>query len=602
MPPSTPPKPGGTAVLTGIGASPGVALGRAYTLDRARLSFPKYRLPNDEETAREQMRLKTALELSDVQLNEIKAKVAQTEGPEHALILEAHRLMLRDPMLAEEARRLIADEKINAEWAIKRVVKKLKTAFEDIEDDYFRERRADIEFVGDRVVRNLLGHVVDVDPEQGDEIPPGCIVIAHDLSPADATVLMRKGQVAGFVTDVGGQTSHMAIVARAREIPGVVGAGRASEVVKRNDLVAIDGATGQVVVNPTEEQVLQFQEAMHRNLVAEQAMLRIRDLPTVSADQVHVSLLGNLEFAEQVGSLLAHGAEGIGLYRTEFLFLERETPPSEEEHYLAYKQVLEAVGNKPVTIRTLDLGADKVPRGPGAKRRDREPNPALGLRAVRYCLKNRDVFLAQLRGILRASVHGNPKIMFPMISGLTELREARGVLEQAKAELTRQGVPFAPKIPVGIMVETPAAAMAADKLAPECDFFSIGTNDLIQYSMASDRQNREVAYLYRPLHISILRQIQFTVREAHKAGIPVSMCGEMAGDPMYSLVLLGLGLDELSMVASQIPLVKRVIRSSNAEDGRRLFEQMSKLNTAEEIERFVQSEMKARFGDVLSAT
>jgi phosphotransferase system enzyme I (PtsI) len=588
----------GPTTLTGIGASPGVAVGRAYCLDRSRLSFPKYRLPDEEETVREQMRLKTALELSDLQLAEIKAKVAQTEGPEHALILEAHRLMLKDPLLVEEARRLIAEEHINAEWALRRVVKKLKGAFEDIEDDYFRERRADIEFVGDRVVRNLLGHVVDVDPEQGDEIPEGCVVVAHDLSPADATVLMRKGQVAGFVTDVGGQTSHMAIVARAREIPGVVGVGRGSELIKRGDLVAIDGHSGQVVVNPSDEQLEQFQEVRRHDVATEQALSHIRDLPTVSADQVHVGLLGNLEFVEQLPSLIKNGAEGIGLYRTEFLFMERELSPSEEEHYLAYKTVLEAMGNRPVTIRTLDLGADKMPRGPNAKKREKEPNPALGLRAVRFCLKNRDVFMTQLRGILRASVHGNLRIMFPMISGLTELREARSVLERAKEELTRAGVPFAPKIPVGIMVETPAAAGAADKLAPECDFFSIGTNDLIQYSMAIDRQNREVAYLYRPLHIAILRQIQFTVRAAHAANIPVAMCGEMAGEPLYTLVLLGLGLDELSMAAPQLPLVKRVIRNSTAEDGRKLLEQLLKLNTAEEIERYVHAEMKIRFGDL----
>ncbi|HMK72307.1 MAG TPA: phosphoenolpyruvate--protein phosphotransferase, partial [Myxococcaceae bacterium] len=512
---------------------------------------------------------------------------------------EAHRLMLKDPMFVEESRRLIAQERINAEWAVKRVVKRLKTAFEDIEDDYFRERRADIEFIGDRVVRNLLGHVVDLDPEQGDELPPGCVVVARELTPADATVLMRKGQVAGFVTDVGGQTSHLAIVARAREIPGVVGVGRASELIKRGDLVALDGQTGQVVVNPTEEQVQHFQETMRKRLDEEQAMLRTRDLPTVTADQVHVSLLGNLEFVEEVPTLLAHGAEGVGLYRTEFLFLERELPPTEEEHFLAYKAVLEAMGKRPVTIRTFDLGADKVPRGPGGRRREKEPNPALGLRAVRYCLKNRELFGTQLRGILRASVYGNARIMFPMITGLAELREARAALERAKEELTRQGVPFAPKLPVGIMVETPAAAIAADKLAPECDYFSIGTNDLIQYSMAIDRQNREVAYLYRPLHISILRQIQFTVREAHKANIPVAMCGEMAGDPLYTLILLGLGLDELSMAAAQIPVIKRIIRSSTAEDGRKLFEQMGRFNTAEEVERFVQTEMRSRLGDVL---
>jgi phosphotransferase system enzyme I (PtsI) len=582
--------------INGIGASAGVALGRAYTIERSKVTLPRFRLPGPEEVQAERMRLKTALELSYLQLNEIKSKVS--EGTEHALILEAHMLMLKDPMFVEEAFRLISEEMVNAEWAVRRVVKKLKTAFEDIEDDYFRERRADIEFVGDRVLRNLLGQAVDVDPE-GDGIPPGCIIVAHDLSPADATVLMRKGQVAGFVTDMGAQTSHMAILARAREIPGVVGAARASESIKRGDLVAIDGHLGTVVVNPNDEQVRLFQEAMRRHLATEQAMLRIRDLPAISADQVRIGLLGNIELAEQVPSVLAHGAEGIGLFRTEFLYLERDTPPTEEEHYLAYKAVLEGMGGRPVTIRTLDVGADKLPRAAGAKKREREPNPALGLRAVRYCLKNRDVFMAQLRGLLRASVHGPLRIMFPMISAVTELREVKAMLERAKEELTKAGQPFAPKISVGVMIETPAAAWSADKIAMECDFFSIGTNDLIQYSLAIDRQNREVAYLYEPLHIAILRAIRFTIESAHAAHIPVAMCGEMAGDPMYSLVMLGLGLDELSMVASQIPAVKRVIRSSTAEDGRKLVEQAFKLNTAHEIERFVRTEMQLRFGEAM---
>jgi len=584
------------ATLSGIGAWPGVALGRAYTLDRAKVSFPKRRLTTDEEAESELLRLKTAIELSDHQLSDIKGRVA--DGTEHALILEAHRLMLKDPMLVEEASKLITEERINAEWAVRKVIKRLRTAFESIETDYFRERRADIEFVGDRLVRNLLGRVVDVDPEE-DSIPPGCIVVAHDLTPADATVLMRRGQAAGFVTDVGGHTSHVAILARAREIPGVVGAGRASELIKRGDLVAIDGHQGTVVINPTDEQVMLFQEAMRRQLATEQAMLRIPDLPTVSADQLRVPLLSNMEFVEQVPSLLAHGAEGVGLYRTEFLYLGRDRPPSEEEHFEAYKSVLESMGSRTVTIRTLDLGADKVPRSTTTRRKEREPNPALGLRAVRYCLKHREVFLTQLRGLLRASVHGQLRIMFPMISSLTELREAKSLLARAKEELARAGQPYAPKIPVGMMGETPAAAWAADTFALECDFFSIGTNDLIQYSLAIDRQNREVAYLYRPLHPAIVRAIRYVVQSGHAAGIPVSMCGEMAGDPLYSALLLGMGLDELSIVPSQIPVVKRIIRNTTADDGRRLLEQALKLNTAEEVERFVRSEVQARFGEMV---
>jgi phosphotransferase system enzyme I (PtsI) len=585
--------------LHGIGASPGVAVGRAYALDRSRVSFPKQHLPSEEEVVREQERLATALSLSDSQLAEIREKVSRGDGAEHALILEAHRLMLKDTLFADAADKVIAQDRINAEWAVKRVVKRLKAAFENLADEYFRERRGDIDFVGDRVVRNLMGHAVDVlDPS---DIPEGSILVGHELTPADAAMLLVPSRCVGFITEVGGHTSHTAIVARAREIPGVVGVARAAELIRTGDLLALDGIQGMAVLNPTDDQVLLFREAMRRHLATEQAMLRTRDLPTVSADQVRVGLFGNMEFGEEVPSLLAHGAEGVGLYRTEFLYLGREDPPSEEEHYKSYRSVLAAMEGRPVTIRTLDMGADKVPRGPLGRRREREPNPALGLRAVRYCLKHRELFHAQLRGLLRASVHGNLRIMFPMICGLTELREARAALERAKEELARAGQPFAQRIPVGIMVETPAAAAVADKLAQESDFFSLGTNDLIQYSLAIDRQNREVAYLYRPLHLAILRQIKFVVESAHQAGIRVSMCGEMAGDPLNALILLGLGLDEFSMAAAQVPIIKRLIRHATAEEGRALLAHAMTLNTAEEIERFVRAEMQSRFGDALAA-
>lgn len=584
--------------LAGIGASAGVALGRAYVIERTRVRYPRLRLTSDEAVARELARLETAVELSEQQLEEVKGKLGQQEPGEHALIIEAHRMLLRDPLLIDEARKLIRQEKINAEWAVRRVVRKLRAVFENMADEYLRERKADIGFIGDRLVRNLLGQVVDVDVEQ-EQIPPGAILVAHDLTPADAAMLLKRDVIAGFITNVGAQTSHTAIVARAREIPGVVGVARASDLIKRGDLVALDGVQGTVVVNPTPEQVEGFRETMRRHLATEQAMLRTRDLPTVSTDEVRVQLVGNMEFGEEVPSLLAHGAEGVGLYRTEFLYLGRSEPPSEEEHYRAYRAVLEQMQGRPVTIRTMDLGADKVPRAGGSRRREREANPALGLRAMRYCLKHTDLFLTQLRALLRASVHGNLRIMFPMISGLTELREARALLEHAREALTRAGEPVAPRIPVGTMIETPSAAWVADKLALECDFFSIGTNDLIQYSLAIDRQNREVAYLYRPLHLALLRTLQFVVDSAHKAGIRVGMCGEMAGDPVNALVLLGLGLDELSMAAPQIPLIKRIIRHARAEDGRKLVEAAMQLSTAEEIERLVRAEMQSRFGEML---
>jgi phosphotransferase system enzyme I (PtsI) len=577
-----------TLSLKGIGASPGVAVGHAFILDRKRVRTPKLRLA-EAEVEPERMRMKTALELSDRQLAELKEQISRTEGHDHALILEAHRMMLHDPMLVDEVNRLIVEDRINAEWAVRRVARKIKHMFDNIPDEYFRERRSDVDYVADRIIRNLMGQVVDEEVE----VPAEAIVVAHDLSPADAAMMARSGRVAGFVTDLGGQTSHTAIVARARETPAVVGAGRASEQISPGDLVAMDGSRGILLVNPTPEQLAAFRDAQRRYQESEALALQTKDLPAVSTDGYTVRLNGNIEFLEEIPSLLAHGAEGIGLYRTEFMFLDRKTAPTEEEHYRAYKQVLEAMGGRPVTIRTLDLGGDKVP---GKTKHEKEPNPAMGLRAIRYCLANRELFRVQLRALLRASAHGNMRLMFPLISGMSELREARSELEACRSELGRAGMPIGKRFAVGIMVETPSAALIADRLAQEADFFSVGTNDLIQYSLAIDRQNRDVAYLYKPLHLSVLRALQNIVTAAKGAGIPVAMCGEMAGDPLYALMLLALGFDELSMTAGQVPTVKRVIRQVSRADALELLEGAMKLTTAEEIERHVRTEMDRRFG------
>jgi phosphoenolpyruvate-protein phosphotransferase (PTS system enzyme I) len=575
-----------TLSLKGIGASPGVAVGHAFILDRKRVRTPKLRLA-EAEVNPERMRLKAAQELSDRQLLELKDQMCMTEGPEHALILEAHRLMLHDPMFMDEVNRLIVEDRINAEWAVRRVARKLKHLFDNIPDEYFRERRSDVEYVADRVVRNLMGQVVDEDVE----VPAHAVVVAHDLSPADVAVMVRSGRVAGFVTDLGGQTSHTAIVARARATPAVVGAGRASEQISPGDLVALDGTRGLVLVNPTDDQLGLFHETMRRYQETEQRALATRDLLAESTDGFRIRLVGNMEFPEEIPSLLAHGAEGIGLYRTEFMFLDRKSPPSEEEQYRAYRQVLESMSGRPVTIRTLDLGGDKVP----GRKHEKEPNPAMGLRAIRFCLANRELFRVQLRALLRASVHGHLRVMFPLICGMSELREARSELEACRTELGRAGVPIGKRFPVGIMVETPSAALISDRLAQEADFFSVGTNDLIQYSLAIDRQNRDVAYLYKPLHLSVLRTLERVVGAARDAGIPVAMCGEMAGDPVYALVLLALGFDELSMTAGQIPTVKGLIRQSSRAEARELLDTAMALTTAEEIERFIRTEMEQRF-------
>jgi phosphotransferase system enzyme I (PtsI) len=582
--------PASTSILVGIAASPGIAIGRCWSVDRRRVRTPKRRLAPDEVDG-ELHRFRTALDVSDLQLSEVKEKVGRSDGArgsaEHTAIIDMHRMMLKDEMLVFEAQRLIREERLNAEWAVKRAVRKIKSAFHEQADEYFKERRADVDFVGERIIKNLLGQAPDVD-----ELPPeGAIIVAHDLSPADTALLLHERKVAGFVTDSGAKTSHTAIVARALEVPAVVGVGRITNLVDRGDWVVVDGSRGVVVINPTPGERSEYEAAQERYRAVEAALLRTRDLPARTLDDVTIRVAGNIEFVEEVPSLLSHGGEAVGLYRTEFLYLGRPDLPSEEEQYQNYRRVLESVGSRPVTIRTFDLGGDKLPAG----MRVHAENPALGLRAIRYCLRQPDLFRAQLRALLRASVHGNLKIMFPMISGVAELRAARRALEEARQELAREGVPVGADVPVGIMIELPSAVLIADRLARECDFFSIGTNDLIQYTIGIDRQNKDVAYLYKPLHLSVLRLLDIACSAAREAGIPVSMCGEMAGEPVNALVLVGLGVSELSMNGPSIPLVKRVIRAAKASEGKALLARLLALTTADDIEREVKAEMARRF-------
>ncbi len=582
-------------VLTGIGASTGVAVGTAFVLDRRKLRTPRSHLPHELVEA-ELARLRAALDESDRQLAAMKAKVEALQGDEHTLILEAHRLMLQDPAFVDEIRRLIEIEHVNAEWAVRRSARRIRSSFEKISDEYFRERRQDVDFVADRVVRNLMGEIVDAEPGH---VPHGAILVAQDLSPADAAVLLQPGRLCGLVTDRGTKTSHTSIVAHARGIPAVVGVVKASELVTSGDQLAMDGERGVVVLRPTADQVTRFTAARDRYEEIERQAVEERDLPAVTRDGHPVRMHANIEFAEEIESVVQMGAQGIGLYRTEFLYLGRRTLPTEAEHYAAYKAVLSAMPGLPVTIRTLDVGGDKVP----VEQRGRkwEPNTALGLRAIRYCIRHPHVFHTQLRALLRASVHGKLRIMFPMISGMTELREARAALERARAELLAEGVQIADDIEVGVMIEMPSAALMADRIAQEVDFFSIGTNDLIQYALAIDRQNRDVAYLYRPLHLSILRMLQFAIEAAHAQGKKVSICGEMAGEPTYALVLLGLGIDELSMAPASIPVLRRMVRAATLERAQEMLRHAMSLTTADEIEHYVRGVMLERFGHILDS-
>ncbi len=570
------------SVLKGIGVSPGYAIGRAHLLDRRRMKVPKYHV-GPTEIANEIKRFEDALDESEAQIKEIKDKL-QNAGEEHFFILDAHQLMIRDEMLVDGVRNMITEQEINAEWALKKNIKSIRQLFENIDDEYFRERRADVDFVGDRILRNLMGSAhPNLSQVHGDSI-----IVAHDLSPADTAFLLRT-PVLGFATDVGGKTSHTAIMARSLELPAVVGTDHITEVVGDGDMLIIDGSAGRVLINPSEDELRRYQR-LQMAYSARRAQLAMRkDEPACTLDGRRLRIAGNIELHEECGMVLDSGAESVGLYRTEYLYMNRETLPDEDEQYEHYRHVVELCGAEGATIRTLDLGGDKfiTPLKLG-----RELNPVMGLRAIRFCLREPGIFKVQLRALLRASAYGNLRIMVPLISGLSEVRAVKALVAVCREELAAEGRAVAERVPLGIMVELPSAAVIADILAREVDFFAIGTNDLIQYTLAIDRANEHVTYLYRPLHPALLRMLKFIVDSARDAGIRVSMCGEMAGDAFYTAILVGLGLDELSMNAVSIPLIKHVIRSIRADDCRTLLAEVLTMGDAPEIERHVADRVK----------
>jgi phosphotransferase system enzyme I (PtsI) len=565
---------------SGTAAAHGIGIGRAYLVDRRRLKTPK-RTIDEDEVEEEVARLRSALDSSNRQLEKIKHKIEAREENEHYNIIAAHQLILADHHLVDETIRYIEEEHINAEWALTRTVEHIKGVFDAVKDEYFRERRSDVDFVGERVLRNLLGR--EAPPVRP---PPDAIVVARDLSPADTAQLYRHA-IAGLVTDAGGKTSHTAIIARAHEIPAVVGLEDISHVVETGDLLIVDGTNGMVIVNPTPQSVVQFRDQARREAAAGAALLTNRDLPAETIDGSMVTLLANIDQIDEITNSIEHGAEGIGLYRTEFLFMVSESLPTEDDHYEIACKALEAMDGKVATFRTFDLGAEKLSKHLGEAHY--EANPALGLRSTRLCLTERvkPLFKSQLRGLLRASAHGPLRIMFPMISGLTELHGALALLGEAKRELARDKFAFDPDTEIGVMIEMPSAAILADVIAPEVDFFSIGTNDLIQYTLACDRVNEHVAYLYEPLHPALLRLIRTVVAAAKANDIRVSVCGEMAGDPLAASVLVGLGLTELSMNAVSIPEVKEIIRASKFSDLRELADRCLAQTSAKNIRSMV---------------
>jgi phosphoenolpyruvate-protein phosphotransferase (PTS system enzyme I) len=579
-----------TTERRGNAVSPGLGSGPAYVVDRREVNIPRANLDRDAVDD-ELKRFRAALRGTQDQLEAIKGRL--THG-EHRQILKAQQMMLRDPDLIQRTENFIKDDLINAEWAVSRTVDDIRQTLAKASDELFRERQFDVAFMGERLIMTLGGAEKDsITP------PEGAVVVAHSLSPADTAQLARY-KVAGLVTEEGGQTSHTAIIARALEIPCVVGVDDLLGAVDTGDTVLVDGVHGIVQIRPSQPQIAAHMVEVERYVAFETQIYKEHALPAQTDDGETIHLRANLALDEESEVARRYGAEGVGLYRTEFMFMNRDTAPSEEEHYRTAKALLQRWAPYPVRVRTFDLGSDK--QCPALATGEVEANPAMGLRSLRLALRRREQFLAQLRGLLRAALHGPLQIMLPLVSGLEELAAAREALDEARAQLVEQGLPHATEVPIGIMIEVPSAAIIADLMARHVDFMSIGTNDLIQYTLAADRENDDVNYLYEPLHPAILRLIKTVCDAGAKADVPVSLCGEMASDPRYTWVLVGLGLRELSMQAAAIPVVKNVIRSSSLDEMEALAAAVLECETASDARERVMAELGERFGEHLQHT
>lgn len=570
-------------LLKGIPAAPGVVVGKAFCLGSEDMQVERRNI-GEGQIPREITRFEEALIKTRNEILDIQKKISREMGVRHAQIFNAHLLVLEDRTLIEGVISRLKKERLCVEYIFLEVLKRYIKTFSHIDDPYLRERLSDIEDVGKRILRNLRGIRRDILSNLKEKL----IIVAYDLSPSD-TASMHKEKVIGFITDIGGKTSHTAIMAKALEIPAVVGLEEATAKIKTGDTIIIDGATGEVFINPDKGTLNKYKQQSERLVRREQVLLKLRDLPAETPDGHRVELAANIELPEELPSVLAHGAKGIGLYRTEYFYMNRMDLPSEQEHFEAYKKVLQQIKPYSVVIRTLDLGGDKflsqldIPQ---------EMNPYLGWRAIRFCLARPDIFKVQLRAILRASAYGKLKLMYPMISGIEELRQANKMLDEVKEELRRRKITFDKNIEVGAMIEIPSAALTCDILAKEADFFSIGTNDLIQYSIAVDRVNEKIAYLYEPTHPAVLRLIKNIIDSGHRENVWVGMCGEMASEPAFALLLLGMELDEFSVSPAAVPGIKQIIRSVSLKQAKEVVERALTLSTGKEVEDFSRKKLK----------
>ncbi|EJX2681677.1 phosphoenolpyruvate--protein phosphotransferase [Clostridioides difficile] len=561
----------------GIGASPGVALGKALVVEHSELVIEKKSIDNVEA---EIAKLEDAVAVSKEELVKVKEKASEELGAEEAEIFEAHLLVLEDPELIGSAIDKIKTESVNAEYALNEIKEMFVSMFESMDNEYMKERAADIKDVTNRILRHILGiKVVDLSA-----LSEEVVLIAHDLTPSD-TATMNKKMVLGFLTDIGGRTSHTAIMSRTLEIAAIVGLNDITSKVKDGDFVVFNGDTGEVIVNPDEETINKYTELKAKYEDERKALQLLKGKPSVTLDGKHVELAGNIGTPNDIEGLIKNDAEGVGLYRTEFLYMDRDSFPTEEIQYEAYKAVLEGMDGKPIVIRTLDIGGDKEL---SYLSMEPEMNPFLGYRAIRLCLDRKDIFKTQLRALYRASIHGRLRIMFPMISSLEELLQAKEVVKEVLAELDSEGVAYAKDVEIGMMIEVPSAAVISDVLAKHVDFFSIGTNDLIQYTCAVDRMNQKISYLYNQFNPAVLRLIKTVIDNAHKEGKWAGMCGESAGDQKMIPILLGMGLDEFSMSPISILPARKLITSVKESDMKKLAEDVLNMGTAEEIKSYIE--------------
>ncbi len=574
--------------LKGIAASSGIEIGKAFVLERGNVLVTKRTIRKggvDEETER----FRRAVAIAIDQLASIKNSIPDADIRKHTYIIDAHILILQDDFFVNAVIDVIRADLVNAEWALDMVVSRFMTSFENVEDAYLRERGQEIKYIHERLARILA----KAKPAEirGTELRGKVIIVSHDLSPAD-TIQLNLNKVAAFATDMGGRTSHTSIVARALEIPAVVGAGNITSLVTTGDDVIIDGDAGIVIVNPSREMIREYTVKQQQIGNQRKEFLKIARLKAETRDGFHMKIGANIELLAETNIVERYGALGIGLYRTEYIYLSRKTLPSEQDHFHIYRNLAENRSLQYVTIRTLDIGGDKFA---SQIEMPTEMNPAMGLRAIRFCIRETGLFKAQLLGILRASAYGPLKILIPMVSGLEEVRKAKSLIRECMAQLDREQAPYNRDIEIGIMIEVPSTCMISDILAPEVDFFSIGTNDLIQYALAIDRVNEYVSYLYKPLHPAVLRMIRQTVVNAHACGIDVAVCGEMAGEPLFVPVLMGLELDELSMNPYSIPRAKKIVRGLDHRYCRELLDEILLQDSADKAEFILRTEMARIF-------